>query len=138
LAPGQVETRVHAAHLLSRAGPPGRGLALLDEIVRSHPERPDALYLLAETLERSGRPQAALPYLDRVRALDPTLPGPHYLEGKIRYGQGDRARAAESMRRFLDLWPYDGDPWSRAARAVIASGASGPIDFPPTLGATRP
>lgn len=125
LAPAQLEAGINAGHLFARLGQPERGLAMLREIVRQHPDYPPALYALATVLEDTGRSAEALPLLQTARQLDPDFAGVYYLVGKIRLDQRRPTLAADEMRRFLELWPHEDDPWARAARAVILETRAG-------------
>ena len=124
VAPGLPEARINAGSLLVRLGRADEGLDRLAAVVRDHPRYPAALYAYASALESAGRGDEALPYLERARESDPFFPNTYYLLGKIFLERGEGAKAAESMRRFLDLWTEPGI-YVDAARRVIALAESG-------------
>jgi Flp pilus assembly protein TadD len=118
LAPGLAEAGANAGNLLVRLGRPAEGLALLRELVELHPRSANVLYALADALNRTGRTEEALPLAEQVRKIDSRHASAHYLLGKIHHERGEGAAAADSMRRFLELWTDEGEH-ADAARRII-------------------
>jgi Flp pilus assembly protein TadD len=120
LAPLQTETRVNVGSLLVRLDRRQEGMAMLDDMVRTHPRYAPAHYALADAADRVGDDVTAVVHAERAITLDPFYGNPWYLLGKIRLSQGHDAEAADAMRRFLALWPID-DEHRRAAERVASS-----------------
>jgi tetratricopeptide (TPR) repeat protein len=135
LAPMQIETRVNVGSLLVRLDQRQEGMALLDDVVLSHPRYAPAQYALADAADRVGDDVTAAAHAERAIALDPFYGNPWYLLGKIRLAEGRSAEAAEAMRRFLALWPLD-DDHRRAAERVAS--AVPPATPPSATGAPDP
>lgn len=119
LEPYQIAARINLASIEVRLGRTREGLAMLSEAVAAVPKSASALYAYAEALESTGQGAAAGRYLTRAIELDAEYPNSHYLRAKILYEAGDVAGAAESMRRFLALWPEKG-AYAEVARRIIA------------------
>ncbi|HYV86902.1 MAG TPA: tetratricopeptide repeat protein [Patescibacteria group bacterium] len=122
LAPLQIETRVNVGSLLVRLDNRREGMAMLEDVTRSHPKYAPAQYALADAADRAGDEVTAAAHAERAIELDPFYGNPWYLLGKIRLAQGQEAEAAEAMRRFLALWPLD-DEHRKAAERVASSAA---------------
>jgi tetratricopeptide (TPR) repeat protein len=119
LAPGAMRAERNLGHLLLRVGQYDEGQRRLLELLELYPNSPDVLYAVADLRYRVGAVAAAVVYLEQSLSADPWHAESHYFLGKIRYEQGQPAAAAESMARFLDLWPEESAN-TRAARRIIA------------------
>ncbi len=134
IAPQQIETEVNVGSLLVRLGRPAQGMSRLRAVLQKAPRYPQALYAFADAAAQAGENALAEQHLAQAIAIDPFYANPYYLRGKIQLEEGHPDEAAQSMRRFCDLWPHD-DEHRRAAEAVIARAAAAP---PPDRGPREP
>jgi hypothetical protein len=109
------------AELVLAGGQPEVARRMLDELARTHPDRPEVLLALADAQRRVGRWGEAVLILTRAASVDPLAPAVHYALGFAAAHTGDLRRARDAWATYLRL--DDGDA-TRRARAERARGAT--------------
>jgi Flp pilus assembly protein TadD len=99
------DARLLLAILLVEDGDTGRGIALLQQIVKTAPGNARARHALAKALARAGQPAAAAMELEQVIGLAPTNIDAYLDLGGLHLRQNDPARAERVLRRALAVAP---------------------------------
>src|SRR5215471_13100721 len=103
--PGNVGAAVLAAQVTAQRGDIDGGLALLEDVLRRHPNAPAALNGVAALSLRLGRLPAAEAACRRLLATDPDNAAAHFNLGQVADAAGRPAEAAERYRRGLQIHP---------------------------------
>jgi tetratricopeptide (TPR) repeat protein len=110
---------------------PERAIDVLQEVLRTEPEHPDAYYLLAQQCFLIGRYADARTAIDRVIELAtapgkdleaPALARYYYYKGRILEAAGDARSAAPQYRRATDYDPGYAPPALVLARRAADAG----------------
>jgi len=99
------DARLLLAILLVEDGDTARGIALLQQIVRTAPGNARARHALAKALARGGQPAAAAAELEQVIGLAPSNIDAYLDLGGLHLRQNDPARAERVLRRALAVAP---------------------------------
>ncbi len=86
--------------------------------LESYPDDPAALLVLAHYLQLEGRAAEALGMVEKVLAANPDLPVALRAAGFLELKLGNRERAEEILKKYLELNPQDPD--SALIRAILA------------------
>jgi tetratricopeptide (TPR) repeat protein len=122
--PDAVRTRVALGGALIRSSQTDRGLALLEEVVKAHPDSEDAWDGLLTGLDVGERPDefdAALARLPEALRAAPRFARHLGLSAQHR---SDWAAAAATLRTAIDYDPGDFESLVRLARAVRFAGST--------------
>jgi len=105
------------AELAMADGAADRARRILDDLSRSHPDRPEVYQLLAEAQRRLGRWGEAVISLGRAAALDPLAAPLHYQLGFAAAHTGELHRARDAWDTYLRLEDGDASRRQRAQKA---------------------
>jgi len=103
--PGNVGAAVLAAQVTAQRGDVDGGLALLEDVLRRHPNAAAALNGVAALSLRLGRLPAAEAACRRLLATDPDNAAAHFNLGQVADAAGRPAEAADCYRRALQIHP---------------------------------
>ncbi|MBX3726689.1 MAG: tetratricopeptide repeat protein [Xanthomonadales bacterium] len=104
------------------AGRAEQALALLQPVLESHPDHPDALQIQAGAALALGRAGLAVDALQRVQARRPDDPGVNYNLGLALRAAGQPAAAIEAFARSVQRQPAPSEPWIGLAQAAGEAG----------------
>ncbi len=96
---------LHEAARHQRAGDLAKAEAMYRQILKRHPDHPDALHLLGMVTHLMGDDRTAVDLIRRVIRRYPDFPEAHNTLGNILKNQGDTAGAAACYRKALELRP---------------------------------
>ncbi len=105
LAPRSSGVRTTLAECTARQGKHEEAVKLYQALLKADPKAVQAYYLLARSLHESRGAAAALPYYERAAREDPANPMPHYYLAYAYKVKGQRARAIQEFKAFLDRKP---------------------------------
>lgn len=94
-----------------------KAVEYFERYAKISPDDPNAHDSLGEGYMNAGRLEDAAREYEAAIRLNPDFANSHFMLGTVRERLGDGARAAESMRRFLDLSPNG--PQADEARAAL-------------------
>jgi len=86
--------------------------------LKSYPDDPPALLRLAHYLQLEGKTEQVQAIVKKVLAADPDVPEVLRAAGFLEVRMGNRGRAAEIFRHYLELNPQDAD--SALIRSIVA------------------
>lgn len=122
--PGEAITRMHAAARAIRDGAVGDARSLLDQVLASAPDHPEALRLLGLLHTRNRRPDLALSTFQRALAKSPDDTVLLNDLGSAQAACGQRDAALATWRRTCALAPQAPMPWFNLGRNLQLQGAS--------------
>ena len=99
------EIKLKRAVALHSQGQSAQAALLYAEILRSHPEHPDALHLLGVSETQLGRAQAGLNWIAKSLAVNPDQPVAITNQGNALLALGKPAEALAAYDQALGLWP---------------------------------
>ena len=105
LEPKLSRLRMGLADCTAKLGKYEEAVKLYQAILRSDPGAVQAYFLLARSLHQSRGLSAALPYYERAAHEEPQNPMPHYYLAYAYKERGQKARAVQEFRSFLERKP---------------------------------
>jgi len=119
IAPGHMGAMEELADLYSRAGRAAEAQALLDRVAVLRSNDPTKLYELAVSRHGAGDLEAAAVYLRKTIELKEDYAEAHLLLGQTYVSLSLREKAAEQIRRYLELAPSPDAPAVADARRLL-------------------
>jgi tetratricopeptide (TPR) repeat protein len=91
------------AELLLKKGDAERAFGAASKAASRNPRSARNFYLGAKALDKLGKTELCLNWLQRAAALDPNYAEPEYLLSRVYHRLGQRDKADEAQKRFLEL-----------------------------------
>ena len=105
LAPRLSRLRIAQADCTARLGKHEEAVKLYEALLKADPRAVPAYYLLARSLHESKGLAAALPWYERAAREEPANAMPHYYLGYAYKERGQKAKAVQEFKKFLETRP---------------------------------
>ena len=119
LAPPDRHALASSAFLLARAGDRAAAIAVLQEMVRCHPQVASGWFNLAYLLDEAGLDARAEAAFRQTVAVDPAMDRAWYGLGLLLVRQGRLDDAAGALQRNTELQPMSPFGWYQLARVEM-------------------
>jgi protein O-GlcNAc transferase len=119
IAPGHMGAMEELADLYNRSGRKDEGQALLDRVAILKSNDPQKLYDLASSRQSAGDLEAAAAYLRKAIQIKDDFAEAHLLLGQTLISLQMRDKAAEELKRYLELAQNPEDPAVVEARKLL-------------------
>ncbi len=119
IAPGHMGAMEELADLYNRSGRKDEAAALLDRVAILKSNDPQKLYDLASARQSAGDLEAAAAYLRKAIQIKDDFAAAHLLLGQTLISLQMRDKAAEELKRYLELAQNPEDPAVAEARKLL-------------------
>ncbi|HEV3146468.1 MAG TPA: tetratricopeptide repeat protein [Gemmataceae bacterium] len=102
-----IHEKIDVAFRQQEAGQHEAAVRTLDEVVKEHPQNPEAWGRKAQLLHANGRRDEAEQALEEAFKLNPNYAFGHLLRGLFRQAEGEEIGAATLFRKATELYAYD-------------------------------
>jgi tetratricopeptide (TPR) repeat protein len=117
-----LQYRVDRAVGLLDAGQVDQARALLNEVLRDHPNSDDAELAMGKVWMQTGAVDEAAKHLQHAIALNPDMVEAHFRLGAVQMAKTDYAAAEASFRRAVDLKPSYGEAYYNLGTCRLRQG----------------
>ena len=122
-SPEDIRANIALGSALIRAGQTDRGVDILRQRVKAHPDRPEAWDAWLTGLDDAGQVETLATVLQRLPEAIAASPGMAKHKGRAAQERGDWKAAADDYRKALEVEPPDHRVEYRLARALRNAGA---------------
>ena len=122
-SPEDIRANIALGSALIRAGQTDRGVDILRQRVKAHPDRPEAWDAWLTGLDDAGQVETLATVLQRLPEAIAASPGMAKHKGRAAQERGDWKAAADDYRKALEVEPTDHRVEYRLARALRNAGA---------------